>query len=489
MNRILIILLAWSATTTVSAQNVFTVEEVILRAKTQSPAFKVEETKLENRYWAYRSYRTDYNPQMQIQNSGGPIYSNTNSPVVQPDGTIIYRPINQINPGVNFALQQPLQWTGGTIAVNSSYNYFRSYGSSGSEVWNGSPMNVSLFQPLLAYNRLKWDRKIEPILYEESKREYAEQMEKISADAVDFFFSVLDAQVNLQIAKFNLAYNDTIYKIEQGRYNIGTTSEDKLLQVELQLLRSRQDVATANLQLQTTSLKLRTYIGLRNGETFELKMPDHIPVVQVTEEEALEHARATRSTFIAFERKKIQAKAAVAETRGNLYDVNLSANYGLNNVQQTLPDLFNQPSKQQFANVQFNIPVVDWGRRRARMQTARANQRLQDFVIAQSEISFEQEIRTQVRQFELLYLQLEITKKSDEVAYKRYVVAQNRYLIGKVDITNLNIALNEKDAAKRGYISALRQFWTAYYTLRNLTLYDFAERKLLYNPNEDAFKH
>ena len=85
------------------------------------------------------------------------------------------------------------------------------------------------------------DRKIEPIKYEESKREYSEKHGDHSTRCCRFFFSVLQQQINLQIAQFNLANNDTIYKIEQGRYNIGTTSEDKLLQIELQLLRSRQD--------------------------------------------------------------------------------------------------------------------------------------------------------------------------------------------------------------------------------------------------------
>jgi outer membrane protein TolC len=84
----------------------------------------------------------------------------------------------------------------------------------------------------------------------------------------------------------------------------------------------------------------------------------------------------------------------------------------------------------------------------------------------------------------MLRLSIEITKKADQVASERYNVAQNRYLIGKIDITNLNIALNEKDAAKRGYINALQSFWTAYYDLRGLTLYDFAEKRLLYTPED-----
>jgi len=70
----------------------------------------------------------------------------------------------------------------------------------------------------------------------------------------------------------------------------------------------------------------------------------------------------------------------------------------------------------------------------------------------------------------------------DQVALERYKVSQNRYLIGKIDITNLNIALNEKDNAKRSYIQALNSFWGAYYDLRKLTLYDFADRKFLYDP-------
>lgn len=463
-----------------SAQEKFSMEDVVSRALTQSPAFKQAETRKENRYWQYRYFKTNYNPQLRMSsNNAGSLYNNSFTPVRQPDGSIRYLPLNQLNPGVNFGLQQPIQWTGGMIYVNSTYNYFNNI-TDDTRQWNGAPFNVFVNQPLFAFNPYKWDRKIEPIRYEESKREYAEGMEQISSDAVEAFFNVMQAQVDAQIAKFNLANNDTIYKIEQGRYNIGTTSQDKLLQVELQLLRSRQDVAKADLDLQTASLQLRTFIGLRNGERFDLTLPDAIPLFDITEEEALQFAKQNRAAFIAFERRKIEAEQAVAQARGERYQVGLTASYGTNNVGNALGDLYQNPARQQMANVTFNVPLVDWGRRKALMRTAIANKRLNDYVIAQDEVTFEQEILTQVRQFEMLRLQIEITKKADEVAQQRYMVAQNRYLIGKIDITNLNIALNEKDTAKRSYIDALKSFWTAYYDLRRLTLYDFAGKRLLY---------
>ncbi|MBA4053660.1 MAG: hypothetical protein C0490_03010 [Marivirga sp.] len=483
MNKILLIVFAFCLPyLSVTAQNVLTIKDIIQRSQSQSPDFKQAETRRENRYWQYRYFRTNYNPQVRmISNSQGPLYNNSFSPVRQPDGSIKYLQVNQFNPGVNFALQQPVQWTGGTVSVNSVYNYFNNIAEDDSQ-WNGSVFNIRLNQPIFSYNQYKWDKRIQPIRYEESKRDYAEEMEQIARDAVENFFNVLQAQVDQQIAQYNLSNNDTIYKIEQGRYNIGTTSLDKLLQVELQLLRSRQDVAQAKLNLQTSSLQLRTYIGLTTEEGFDLVLPDEIPNIIINEEDAVKYAKETRSAYIAFERRKAEADAEVARAKGSRYEVALDGGFGLNNVGNTVSELYQNPARQQFVNLSFNIPLLDWGRRRAMMQSAYANKRLNDYLIAQDEVLFEQEILTQARQFEMLQLQIQITKKADEVAFERYNVAQNRYLIGKIDITNLNIALKEKDDAKRSYIEALKSFWTAYFDLRRLTLYDFAEQKYLYNP-------
>jgi outer membrane protein TolC len=84
-------------------------------------------------------------------------------------------------------------------------------------------------------------------------------------------------------------------------------------------------------------------------------------------------------------------------------------------------------------------------------------------------------VRSTVREFSQLQSQVSLAETSDEIANRRYEVAKNRYLIGKIDVTNLFIAQNEKDSARRSYIQALRNYWTGYYNLRRLTLYDFDE--------------
>jgi outer membrane protein TolC len=486
MNKKIIILLTLINISNRSwAQEQLSIQDVIQRAQAQSSAAKQAETRKENRYWNYRYFKTNYNPQIRL--SGNIPYAKEASQAPLSDGTYRNVLINQLNSYLNLGLEQPVPWTNGTLSVNSSMGYFNNYNYdptslSPKEQWRGTVMNIRLDQPIFAYNPLRWDKMTEPLRYEESKREYVEQMEFISRESVTRFFDVMESQIKLQIASFNLANNDTIYKIEQGRYNIGTTSLDKLLQVELQLLTSRKDVAQALLDTETRSLQLRSYIGLTKGEKVKLFLPESIPQFDVSVDEALGYAKKNRAAYIAFERRRFEAEREVAQARGQRWQTNIAASYGLNNNGLVVNDLYQNPQQQQQFNLTLSVPIIDWGRNRSRVQTATANKKYNDYVIAQDEVNFEQEIITQVGNFEMLRLQIEITKKSDEVAQERYNVAQNRYLIGKIDITNLNIALKEKDDAKNAYIAALKSFWIAYYDLRRLTLYDFANQQLLYVP-------
>lgn len=475
------IALAWPAT----AQRKYSLEEIVEMAKNQSPFSKQAETRKENRYWAYRSYRADFNPQLRLFGKF-PTYTKSNTQTPLPDGSFAYNLVENTNNDLTLGLVQPLPFTGGTVSINTGLNYFKNYLADTSDVpeqWGGTVMNVQLNQPLFAFNQLKWDRRTEPLRYEESKRSYVEEMENISKEVSTRFFNVLDAQINLQIALYNLANNDTISKIENGRYNIGTTTKDKYYEAELQLLRSRQDVTQAKINSQIAMLDLRSYLGIREDETFELLLPENLPALVLSVEQALQYARNNRADYIAFERRKIEAEREVAIAKGLRFEgTSVTAAFGYNNNGFVISDIYEDPKQQQAFQLALSMPVVDWGRNKARVRTAMANKKLNDYIIAQDEVNFEQQIITQVSQFEVLLSQIEITKKSDEIAQERYIVSQNRYLVGKIDVTDLNIALTQKDTAKRSYISALRAFWTAYFDLRRLTLYDFANNRLLYNP-------
>lgn len=482
MNRKILFSLLLVASFFSHGQNQYTLDNILELAKMQSSQAKQAETRKENRFWQYRLFKSNYNPQLALSGFV-PGYNREFTPVTQPDGNIEFLPVEFTNSSLNVGLEQPLAFSGGNISFNTSASRFNNSFTNDTR-WRSTLVDLQLNQPLFAFNQLAWDKRIEPLRFEESKRSFVEEMEFVSRNGAERFFNYLDAQVNYQIAQYNLANNDTIYNIEKGRYNIGTTSEDKLLQVELQLLRSQQDLSQAELDLQTARLDIRTFVGLTEQDSFDLVLPERIPTFLVDETLAIQQATSNRADFIAFERRKLEADRQVAQAKGQRFRIDLNASVGLNSAGNDFSSAYEDPNNQRVVNVSLFMPIVNWGRNEARMKTALANKQLTDFVIAQEEQNFQQEIMTLVRRMSMLRQQIEISKKSDEVAQKRYEVAQNRYLIGKIDITNLNIALTEKDNARRSYINALRAYWIAHYDLRRLTLYDFDGGNQLYTLDE-----
>ncbi|GGF40426.1 TolC family protein [Echinicola rosea] len=463
----------------------YTLQDIIARAKSVSPAALRAETQRQNNYWQYRFYKSNYNPQLRL-NGTLPSYSQEVRGVEQNDGSIEYLPLEQSTVDVGLGLEQSIALTGGEVSINTSATRFDNYLTDNPDQrtqWQGVPVNIQLYQPIFAFNQLKWDKKIEPLRYEESKKSYVEEMEQISQRATQLFFNYLVAQVGYDIAMQNKTNTEAIYKIEKGRYNIGTTTEDQLLQVELQVLQADQDLTSAQLSLESSALALRSYIGLNENTQFDLVLPDEIPDFVVDVDKAINLAFENSSDAVNFKIQRLQADAEVARAKGQRFNMSLNARYGYNNAAQTWGGVYENPDQQAVVSLGVSVPVLDWGRNKARMGIAKANKELVNYTVDQEVINFEQEIFTRVKNFQQLRSRILISDKADEVAAKRYEISRQRYLSGKVDITNLNIAQQEKDSNRRSYIQSLQEYWQAYYELRQLTLYDFQNEELLYNPN------
>ncbi len=463
----------------------FSLKEIIQLARDRSIWALQAEVRKENRYWQYRVYRSNYNPQLSLDGTF-PNYIRAFDPVRQPDGDYDYKEVNQNNSDINLFLSQSISLTGTEFFINSSIRRFDNF-SADYKLYSGEPVSFGLRQPLFFFNQLRWDKRIEPIRYEESKREFIEDLENISRIATGRFFDLLLAQSNLNISNINLANNDTIYKIGEGRYNLGKIAENELLDLELNVMTSRQQVAQAQLDLETSLLRLRTFVGITAVEKVELILPDEIPQFEVDQNDAITMARNNRADALGFSRRQLEAERDVAQARGSTgLNADLFASFGISGrSEESLGEMYGTTVDQQSVRIGFEIPILDWGRQKSRVKTAEANLTLEEYTIRLDEINFDEEIFTQVKQFEMLKEQIVISERADIIAQKRYDISKNRYLIGKISITDLNLALRDKDDAKRAYIQSLRDFWTAYYNLRFLTLYDFELDQALFNPEEE----
>ena len=456
-----------------------TLEEIVVLAKSQSPRFKLAQTQKEISFYQFQTSSSDFRPQISFYGSA-PVYNKEYYGVRQPDGTIKFQSISQNNANMGFSLSQQIPLTGGELSLNTSLGRFDDFKAK-TYKYNGTPVYLRLQQPLFAFNPLKWQQKIEPLKFEESRRKYVQEMENIAQQVTRLYFDLLDAQSNISIANTNLKNAAINFEIEKKRVNLGTTTEDKMLQLELQVLTSQRSLDQARYELQISMLNLNTFIGSRESIEIDPVVPNQIAALPIDLAKAIEYARKYRPEFIAFERKKYEAERDVTQAKVGKQQVTLLASFGLNNIGDQIGSIYQHPNDQQVFSIGFNIPIVDWGRRKARYNAAKAIEKLTSFNNELDEATLIQEITTLVKNIDLLKSNIQLAKKTDSVGQRRYEIANNLYQVGKLSATDLNLAQAEKDDARRNFIQSLRQFWDSYYMLRRLTLYDFEH-------NEPIFK-
>ncbi|HEX8548483.1 MAG TPA: TolC family protein, partial [Cytophagaceae bacterium] len=298
-----------------------------------------------------------------------------------------------------------------------------------------------------------------------------------------YFFDLLLAQVDFQIAETNLNNTSKILDIANLKFEMGKISKNEILQLQLERLKARKALGLARKEMQMSSFNLKSFVGLQGTETIELSIPPSFINMKVVREKVIAEAYQNRSDAIAFVRRMEESKRMTAQAKGdNGLNASLTARLGFSKGAAQVMQVYQNPQDQQLLQLAFEIPILDWGRQKARTKTALANQQFTEYSVEQDKQNFAQRIVTEVTLFEMMEDHVTLTSQADSIASEKYLIAKERYMLGNLSITDLSIAFREKDEAKRDYINALRSFWGSYYQIRYLSLYDFEnDKKIVYN--------
>ncbi|MBN2214457.1 MAG: TolC family protein [Bacteroidales bacterium] len=469
----------------VSAQKItkrLTLDEVIRIAQDQSLQAILAKHRYRGSYWQYRTFKAKYLPHLSLSSTIFNFDRSIKQSLSYENREWVERigESKSLNSSGRLDLSQNIGITGGSIFLSSQLARNDRLQGDSLVRFISSPVSIGFRQPINGYNELNWEKKIEPKRYEEAKKQYIDAMEAVSIRAVNYFFDLALAQMNLEISRINYSNTDTLYKIAVGRFNMGTIAENELLQLELSHLNAGANLNSASIDLEVNKFQLRSFLGFNENVDLELIIPANVPMLDIDVIRALDEARKNNPDIIGLERQLIEAERDVAVARSEKgLNATLYASFGLTNEAPDINGVYLDPQDQQQVQIGIELPIVDWGLNRGRLKMAQSNQQVVMTSVQQEKVDFEQQVLLSAMQFNMQDDQLLIAAKADTVASYRYEVAKRRFLIGKIDVLDLNVALEEKDVARRGYIAALREFWSYYFNIRRLTLFDFISNKPL----------
>ena len=187
-----------------------------------------------------------------------------------------------------------------------------------------------------------------------------------------------------------------------------------------------------------------------------------IPRFEVSEEFAISQARLHRAEAVGYERRMMEARRDVDEARGNSGPrLNLYAIYGWSQTTPDLESIFDRGEEYQQVSLAMDLPILDWGRAESRRRMAESNRSVIEQTIAQQRADLDHGVAMKVKQFLVQRERIELAAKADEIADKRFGAARQRSILGRGDMTSFTLASVEREAARRRYVAALRDYWVA----------------------------
>ena len=386
----------------------------------------------------------------------------------------VYRQRKSLYSTAAINVEQVMERWGGRFYANTGLSYLGTFGDINDNQYATIPVQVGYRQDLFGYNPYRWARQTEPLKLTVAEQQKNYDTEQTAEEAVKRFFMLAAAQEQLQMAKENMQSCDTIYAIASRRFQVASISKAELSILELQLANARNTLTLAQLEHQRATKELATWIGLDPTAQLQLLVPQVLPTIHVSADDAIAKAEENNPHYLSSQLSILEAEREAAQLKQQKgLNASIDASVGLNQVADRFADAYRSPLVQNQVQLKVSIPISDFGRKRnawlAAQQKVQSATHLSqetrrdtqlDVVQPVAEVNERQTIATQVRQ-------------ALHIAEDAYTATLQRFIRGQANVNDLALAQNYWQSARSNQIEALKNFWLSYYHLRAITLYDF----------------
>ncbi|PRZ00303.1 outer membrane protein TolC [Marinilabilia salmonicolor] len=456
------------------AQQVLTLEKALNYARQESPDIKKARLNLEQsrenliarRASLKSSFRLNLTP---IEYSHNRQY---NDPLSE------WYTTESLNSYGTFSVQQPIAVTDGVLTLSNSLRWQDSQSNSSfsGDPFRGFSNNLSLHldQPLFTYNRTKMELKELEYALENSQINYALQELNLERTVSQAFYQVYEAQVSVNTAREEFENRSQSVDIIRNKVDAGLVAREELLQAELDLMTSRSGYQNRQVELENVKDQFKQMLGMPLEEEVLVLAEVNVMAVDVDLENAMQRAVENR---LEIRQRKIDIEAGqfdiIRTNAQNEFKGNIGVSVGLFGENEELTGVFDRPTDNQNIGFSLEIPLWDWGEKKARMRAAQAAQQIREINMDDEKINISLTIRQVHRSLKNLLTQIDIAQKNLENAKLTYDINLEKYKNGDLTSMDLNLYQNQLTQKKTDLTSARISYLLELLNMKIQTLYDF----------------
>ena len=382
-----------------------------------------------------------------------------------------------------FSISQPIIWTGATVSLNNKFGWQNNKSSITGGVDNdnsaySNDLYLSISQPLFRYNQIKLDLKNIELDYENALINYALQRLNLENSITNQFYSVYTAQNNLEISRAELKDAEANYNIIKNKVDADLSTKDELYQAELNLATARSTVDNRIVSLENAKDDFKKILGINLDTDIDIIAQVTADPVTVDLGKAIANALHSRLELKQREISRTELDLQMKQIKEtNSFNGEVSLSIGIIGDNERLGDIYKTPTNNPRVSVSFNVPIFDWGERKARIKAQEIAIEMHNLETDEERKSIEIAIRKSYRNLNNLLTQISIAEKSMENAQLTYDLNAERYRNGELTGMEMNQFQTQLSNKKMSYVSTIIEYKKELLNMKILTLYDFENKK------------
>ncbi len=464
-------------------------DEVITLACDSSISRFIADNSLLSEYWVYKNYKSGKLPMVEFNSTVTDFSRSYQQEYNFTDSSYHYINQQTLASYANIALTQSITKTGGKIYIDSDISRLENIKSKSTTQYTATLFRIGFSQKIFGFNSLKWDERIMPLKYEKAKLEFIKSIQDISTKAIEYFFNVAHAQLELEIALQSYDVANSLVVIGKERFSIGSILKEDLITMQIDLINAKNEVLKSKQNLENAEIQLFSLIRINNYNSINLIIPDSIPELKIDTEFAINAAFANNPEIIDNMKVIIEAERDIEEARFNKkFKAELNSSFGLNQSSSMFYDSFKAPTDQEMINISLTIPILDWGISKRAYEIAKKQREITLLSIGQKEIDFRKNVLASITSFNLQNNIVDGAKQVNNLAKESYELTLNRFKIGQADITKLKLVKDYYTNSQINYLISIKDFWQKLFELQKVTLFDYRKNQGLTSEFEEYFE-
>ncbi len=464
----------------VSAQSIITLEQALDLAGQSSPSLQSSIYNLERTTESLNAQRAALKSQFSL-NVNPLDYSNSRKFDTRLSQWFTNKSTTSAG---TFRVDQPILLTDGKISLMNQFGW-QSNSSEILGVTNENKaffnnLNLSLTQPLFTYNRTKMGIKNLELDNENAMLSYAMQRLTLEKNVSQFFYNVYLAQMSLTIKQEELVNTEKSHEIIKNKVEAGLSAKEQLYQSEVNLSTSKSGVESARVNLENAKDQFKQYIGMDIVKEISVMTDVAVTPIVVDGKKALAHGLASRMEL---RQRQINVETSqfdlITVKASNEFRGDMVLSMGLSGDDPTLTNIFDRSTKSPRISLGFNIPIFDWGQRKARIRAQEAVINSQKLNLTNQQTQIQIDIRQVVRNLSNLKNQIEIALQNQKNSQLTYDINLERYKNGDLTSMDLNLFQVQLSDKKMGYAQSLINYKVELLNLKIQSLFDFTTNEAI----------